>query len=317
MIYNIIMNSTSTSPRSSPISILLFFIVFIFGLVVSAPLIIANIYVGVVWIILVLIIARVVSLAVRAASEWERVVILRLGKYSRTKGPGIFFLIPVVETIAYWIDLRTVSTPIRAEQTLTKDSVPVSVEAILFWRVNNPKDAALEVANYKDSADLAAQTALRDMIGKSELATILSDREAIDLSLQDIISKRVTPWGITVISVELRDVIIPENLQNAMSQKAQAERERDARVILGDSEKIIADSFMEAGEKYANNPTAMHLRAMNMLFEGLKEKGALIIVPSSAADTMNLGGIVGLQEYQKQEEKKSNSEKTAPTKNTS
>jgi regulator of protease activity HflC (stomatin/prohibitin superfamily) len=317
MIYNIIMNSTSTSPRSSPISILLFFVVFIFGLIVSAPLIIANIYVGIVWIVLVLIIARIVSLAVRAASEWERVVILRLGKYSRTKGPGIFFLIPIVETIAYWIDLRTVSTPIRAEQTLTKDNVPVSVEAILFWKVNNPRDAALQVANYKDSADLAAQTALRDMIGKSELATILSDRETIDLSLQDIISKRVTPWGITVISVELRDVIIPENLQNAMSQKAQAERERDARVILGDSEKIIADSFMEAGKKYADNPTAMHLRAMNMLFEGLKEKGALIIVPSSAADTMNLGGIVGLQEYQKQEEKKSNINNTPPNKNSS
>jgi regulator of protease activity HflC (stomatin/prohibitin superfamily) len=292
------------SSRISPISTLLFFIIFILGILISIPVIIVNIYVGIVLIILVTIIARIISLAVRTTPEWERVVILRLGKFDRIKGPGIFFMIPIVENIAYWIDLRTASIPIKAEQTLTKDNVPVSVEAILFWKVNDPKMAALEVANYKDSADLAAQTALRDMIGKSELSTILSDRESIDAKLQNTIANRVTPWGITVISVEIRDVIIPENLQNAMSQKAQAEREREARVILGDSERIIAQSFMDAAEKYKGNPAAMHLRAMNMLFEGLKEKGALIIVPSSAVDTMNLGGIVGLKEYQEETQKK-------------
>ncbi len=298
------MNNNSNSPTLNPISTLLFFIVFIFGILLSTPVILTNIYVGLVLILIILIIARIISLAVRTASEWERVVILKLGKFNRIKGPGLFFIIPIIENIAYWIDLRTVSIPIRAEQTLTKDNVPVSVEAILFWKVIDPKKAALEVANYKNSAELAAQTALRDIIGRSELSTILSDRESIDVELQKTITGRVSPWGINIISVEIRDVIIPENLQNAMSQKAQAERERDARVILGDSERIIAQSFMEAAEKYKDDPIALHLRAMNMLFEGLKEKGALIIVPSSAVDTMNLGGIVGLADYQKQHPKK-------------
>ena len=291
----------NTASHVSPISALLFFIVIIIGIVVSLPFIEKKFITAIVIWIIALVIAWVLSISIRTASQWERVIILRLGKFNRIKGPGIFFIIPVIETIPYWIDIRTVAIPIKAEQTLTKDNVPVSVEAILFWRVIDPKNAGLMVENYKNSVMLAAQTALRDVIGKSELSIILSERENIDNVLKDVIKKRVNEWGIEVISVEIRDVIIPENLQNAMSQKAQAERERDARVILGDSERIIASSFRKAAEEYKNNPEAMHLRAMNMLFEGLKEKGALMIVPSSALDSMNLGTLTGLAALSKKD----------------
>lgn len=291
----------NTSSHVSPISALLFFIVIIIGIVVSLPFIEKKFITAIVIWIIALVIAWVLSISIRTASQWERVIILRLGKFNRIKGPGIFFIIPIIETIPYWIDIRTVAIPIKAEQTLTKDNVPVSVEAILFWRVIDPKNAGLMVENYKNSVMLAAQTALRDVIGKSELSIILSERENIDNVLKDVIKKRVNEWGIEVISVEIRDVIIPENLQNAMSQKAQAERERDARVILGDSERIIASSFRKAAEEYKNNPEAMHLRAMNMLFEGLKEKGALMIVPSSALDSMNLGTLTGIAALSKKD----------------
>jgi regulator of protease activity HflC (stomatin/prohibitin superfamily) len=230
----------------------------------------------------------------KVASQWEKAIVLRLGKFHRLAGPGLFWLIPFVDTLANWIDHRVMVTPFSAEKTLTKDTVPVDVDAVLFWVVWDAEKAALEVADYKAAIAWAAQTALREIIGQSMLADILVGRAKMDADLQKIIDERTTPWGITVQSVEIRDVIIPPDLEDAMSRQAQAERERQARVILGESEKQIAGSFSEASQSYIDNPTALHLRAMNMLFEGLKEKGALVIVPSSAVDTMNLGGLSGM-----------------------
>lgn len=232
--------------------------------------------------------------ALKIANEWEKVVVLRFGQFRGLRGPGLFWVIPVVDTIAAWVDTRIQVTPFAAEKTLTKDTVPVSVDAVLFWVVWDAQKAALEVRDYETAVDWAAQTALRDIIGKMPLAEILVGREAVDVELRRIIDERTTPWGVSVSSVEIRDVVIPQGLEDAMSREAQAERERQARVILGESEKQIAGSFAEASKAYANNPTALHLRAMNMLFEGLKEKGALVIVPSSAVDTMNLGGLSGM-----------------------
>jgi regulator of protease activity HflC (stomatin/prohibitin superfamily) len=230
----------------------------------------------------------------KVASPWEKAIILRLGKFHKLAGPGLFMLIPFVDTLANWIDHRVMVTPFSAEKTLTKDTVPVDVDAVLFWVVWDAEKAALEVADYKAAIAWAAQTALREIIGQSMLADILVGRARMDADLQKIIDERTTPWGITVQSVEIRDVIIPPDLEDAMSRQAQAERERQARVILGESEKQIAGSFAEASQAYIDNPTALHLRAMNMLFEGLKEKGALVIVPSSAVETMNLGGLGGM-----------------------
>jgi regulator of protease activity HflC (stomatin/prohibitin superfamily) len=232
--------------------------------------------------------------SLKVAAQWEKGVILRLGKFHRLAGPGVFWLIPVFDTLANWIDHRVMVTPFSAEKTLTKDTVPVDVDAVLFWVVWDAEKAALEVADYRAAIAWAAQTALREIIGQSMLADILVGRARMDADLQKIIDERTTPWGITVQSVEIRDVVIPPDLEDAMSRQAQAERERQARVILGESEKQIAGSFAEASQAYISNPTALHLRAMNMLFEGLKEKGALVIVPSSAIDTMNLGGLSGM-----------------------
>jgi regulator of protease activity HflC (stomatin/prohibitin superfamily) len=232
--------------------------------------------------------------ALKVASEWEKAVLLRAGKFHGLRGPGLFWVVPVLDTIPVWIDHRVMVTPFNAEKTLTKDTVPVDVDAVLFWVVWDAKKAALEVENYRVAISWAAQTALRDIIGKMMLADILVGRDAIDHELQRIIDERTTPWGVSVSSVEIRDIIIPQELEDAMSRQAQAERERQARVILGESEKQIAASFAEAAQSYHGNPTALHLRAMNMLFEGLKEKGALVIVPSSAVDTMNLGGLSGM-----------------------
>jgi regulator of protease activity HflC (stomatin/prohibitin superfamily) len=246
--------------------------------------------------------------ALKVASQWEKAIVLRLGKFHKLAGPGLFWVIPVIDTIPNWIDHRVMVTPFSAEKTLTKDTVPVDVDAVLFWVVWDAEKAALEVADYRAAIAWAAQTALREVIGQSMLADILIGRNKMDAELQKIIDERTTPWGITVQSVEIRDVVIPPDLEDAMSRQAQAERERQARVILGESEKQIADSFAEASKAYINNPTALHLRAMNMLFEGLKEKGALVIVPSSAVDTMNLGGISGMvslaQQNRPKEEKK-------------
>ena len=230
----------------------------------------------------------------KIASQWEKAVILRLGRFHKLAGPGLFWLLPFVDTLANWIDHRVMVTPFSAEKTLTKDTVPVDVDAVLFRVVWDAEKAALEVADYKAAIAWAAQTALREIIGQSMLADILIGRAKMDAELQKIIDERTTPWGITVQSVEIRDVIIPPDLEDAMSRQAQAERERQSRIILGESEMQIAASFSQASQSYIDNPTALHLRAMNMLFEGLKEKGALVIVPSSAVDTMNLGGLSGM-----------------------
>jgi regulator of protease activity HflC (stomatin/prohibitin superfamily) len=232
--------------------------------------------------------------ALKVASQWEKAVVLRLGKFHGLRGPGLFWIIPIIDAIPSWIDHRVMVTSFSAEKTLTKDTVPVDVDAVLFWVVWDAEKAALEVKDYQAAISWSSQTALRDIIGRMMLADILVGRTAIDEELQHIIDERTTPWGITVQSVEIRDIVIPQVLEDAMSRQAQAERERQARVILGESEKQIAASFSEASEAYIHNPTALHLRAMNMLFEGLKEKGALVIVPSSAVDTMNLGGLSGV-----------------------
>ena len=235
-----------------------------------------------------------VLFALKVASQWEKVIVLRLGRFKRLAGPGAFWIIPIIDTTPTWIDHRVMVTPFSAEKTLTKDTVPVDVDAVLFWVVWDAEKAALEVEDYKVAIAWAAQTALREVIGQMDLANILIGRAKMDDELQKIIDERTTPWGVTVQSVEIRDVVIPQDLEDTMSRQAQAERERQARVILGESEKQIASSFAKASQAYADNPTALHLRAMNMLFEGLKEKGALVIVPSSAVDTMNLGGLSGV-----------------------
>jgi len=232
--------------------------------------------------------------AVRIAAQWQRSIVLRLGKYQAIRGPGLFVIVPLVETVAYTIDLRTITTPFRAEKTLTVDTVPVDVDAVLFWRVTDPQRAALAVEHFDVAVNWTSQTALRDVIGRSSLAQILSDRKAIDEQMREIIDSHTEPWGVRVESVEIRDVRIPMELQSAMSRQAQAERERQARVILAQSEIQIAQKFGDAAAVYASNPTALHLRAMNMLYEGLKERGALMIVPSSALDSMGLGTLTGL-----------------------
>lgn len=242
----------------------------------------------------VLLVALYILLALKIAKQWERAVVLRLGKFHGLRGPGAFWMVPVVDSISNWIDHRVMVTPFNAEKTLTKDTVPVDVDAVLFWIVWDAEKAALEVADYRAAIAWAAQTALREIIGQMNLADILIGRAKMDADLQQIIDERTTPWGISVQSVEIRDVIIPRGLEDAMSRQAQAERERQARVILGESEMQIAESFSQASRAYINNPTALHLRAMNMLFEGLKERGAMVIVPSTAVDTMNLGAMTGL-----------------------
>ena len=247
-----------------------------------------------VWVIAFSLVGFYFLFALKVAQQWEKAVVLRLGKFRGLRGPGLFWIIPVIDSTPTWIDNRVMVTSFNAEKTLTKDTVPVDVDAVLFWMVWDAEKAALEVADYRQAIAWAAQTALREVIGQMSLADILIGRARMDAELQKIIDERTTPWGISVQSVEIRDVIIPQGLEDDMSQQAQAERERQSRVILGEAEKEIAASFAEASQSYINNPTALHLRAMNMLFEGLKDKGALVIVPSSAVDTMNLGGLSGM-----------------------
>ena len=246
------------------------------------------------WFVAGMLAAVVTVVSLQIALVWERAVVLRFGHFRSLAGPGVFFLIPAVDTIAAWIDQRVQTSTFTAEETLTKDTVPVDVDAVLFWVAWDAKKAAVEVASYRDAIGWAAQTALRDIIGTTDLSDLLSNRQSVDDKLQHTIDARTTPWGITVQSVEIRDIKIPENLQDAMSRKAQAEREREARVILGDAERLIAESFMQAAKQYEGNNIALHLRAMNMLYEGLKERGAMIVVPSTAVETMGLGAITGL-----------------------
>jgi len=242
----------------------------------------------------VIIVALLVSSAIKVANQWDRAIVLRLGKFQGLRGPGIFFIIPVFDIVAYWIDTRVITMSFTAEKTLTKDTVPVNVDAVLFWQVLDPKKAALDVADYRTAIGWACQTALRDVIGKTMLADMLEGRDKISAELQKIIDQRTEPWGIAVIAVEVKDVLIPAGLEDAMSMQAQAERERQARVILGDSERQVAEKFGEAAKTYQNNPVAFHLRAMNMLYEGLKENSTIVIVPSTAIESMQLGGLAGL-----------------------
>jgi regulator of protease activity HflC (stomatin/prohibitin superfamily) len=241
-----------------------------------------------------LFVAVFVARAVRVAAPWDRAVVLRLGQFRALRGPGLFGIIPIIDAIPYWIDIRVITSSFKAEKTLTRDTVPVDVDAVLFWKVVDARRAALAVADYQSAISWAAQTALRDVIGKTLLADMLEGREKISAELQKIIDARTEPWGVNVLSVEVRDVLIPAGLQDAMSMQAQAERERQARVILGDSERQIAEKFSEAARTYANDPTALHLRAMNMLYEGLKQNATIVLVPSTAVDSMQLGGLTGV-----------------------
>lgn len=276
-----------------------YFAVLIFFLIIGAGMLFSfsvygTISGGIPVKIIFLLLALIVSSAIKVADQWEKAVVLRLGRFYSLRGPGLFFIVPVIDTIPYWIDIRVISSSFTAEKTLTKDTVPVDVDAVLFWKVIDPAKAALDVADYKSAINWASQTALRDVIGKTMLSDMLEGRDKISNELQRIIDERTEPWGINVISVEVKDVLIPPALEDAMSMQAQAERERQARVILGDSERQVAEKFAEAARSYSGNPTALHLRAMNMLYEGLKDNSTIVIVPSTALETMQLGGLAGI-----------------------
>ncbi len=238
--------------------------------------------------------ALLIASAIKIADQWEKAVVLRMGKFIGLKGPGVFMLIPIIDRIDKYIDQRVRVTDFNAEKTLTKDTVPVNVDAVVYWMVWDAEKAALEVRRYVQAVYYIAQTGLRDIIGKHELADLLQNREKIAEALKEALDEHTSPWGITCQNVGIKDIVIPAELADAMSKQAQAERERQARIILGTAETEISEKFAAASEKYSNNPVALQLRGMNMLFEGLKEKGSLIIVPSSALDSMNLGAIGGL-----------------------
>jgi regulator of protease activity HflC (stomatin/prohibitin superfamily) len=280
-------------PQRNALPGLVFIVIFAVGLLVAYwSLNPESVGASVAVAVISFFVASIVANAVKVANQWERVVVLRLGKFRSLEGPGLFFIVPILDAVAYRIDIRVITATFRAEQTMTRDTVPVDVDAVLFWKVVDPKMAALDVADYVSAINWAAQTALRDVIGKTMLADMLEGREKLSAELQRIIDARTEPWGVNVISVEIKDVRIPAALQDAMSMQAQAERERQARVILGDSERQVADSFNAAARTYADNPTAFHLRAMNMLYEGLKRSNAtIVIVPSTAVESMQLGGM--------------------------
>jgi regulator of protease activity HflC (stomatin/prohibitin superfamily) len=260
---------------------------------ISIPVMIASI-----------VASLLIASSIQIADQWEKAIVLRMGRFSGLKGPGLFFIIPIIDQINSYIDQRVRVTEFRAEQTLTKDTVPVNVDAVVYWTVWDVEKAALEVQEYVKAIAYVAQTDLRDIIGKHELAELLQDREKIAEALQKTLDSNTNPWGITCQTVGIRDIIIPQGLADAMSKQAQAERERKARVILGTAETEIAEKFAKASEQYSNNPIALHLRGMNMLYEGLKEKGSMVIVPSSALDSMNLGVIGGLASLAKTNESK-------------
>ncbi len=297
-------------------SALIFFLILIIGGLIAFSLSGTSTFGSVSWIIVIIsfIAAIIISSSIKVANQWERVVVLRLGHFLSLKGPGLFFIIPVIDTVPYWIDIRVITTSFQAEKTLTKDTVPVDVNAVLFWKVLDPKKAAMDIADYQSGISWASQTALRDVIGKTMLSDMLEGRDKISNELQKIIDERTEPWGINVISVEVKDVLIPASLEDAMSMQAQAERERQARVILGDSERQVAEKFGDAAKTYSNNPTALHLRAMNMLYEGLKNNSTIVIVPSTAVESMQLGTITGITALTKELElEKANKDKDIQT----
>jgi len=281
------LTTNAHTPRVNVISALLLLTPVLLGTGVSVAL--AN----PVGLLLGLLLGGIAALAPRVANQWERAIVLRLGRYVGLRGPGLFWVWPFVDRVAAYIDHRILVTDFAAESTLTSDTVPVNVDAIMFWMVYDAEKAALEVQDYYMAVSLAAQTALRDVIGKTALTTLLRGREKIEEELQRMIDERTNPWGVTVQSVEMREIVIPAILQDAMSREAQASREKQARIILGEAEVEIANKFMEAAKSYQDNPTALHLRAMNMLYEGLKEKGALMLVPSTAVESMGMGGMLG------------------------
>src|SRR5690349_10638558 len=264
------------------------------------------------WLLIFAIAGVVLAQSPKIAKQWERAVVLRLGRYTGLRGPGLFWITPFVESVSLYIDQRVVTTSFAAEETLTSDTVPVNVDAVLFWMVHDSEKAALEVQDYTQAVSWAAQTGLRDIIGRTSLTELLRGRERIESELQTLIDQRSNPWGVTVQSVEMRDVVIPSSLQDAMSREAQAAREKQARIILGEAEMVIASSFEEAAKSYQRNPTALHLRAMNMLYEGLKEKGALMLVPSSAVESMGLGGLMGAAALRQQTLSGEDDMKTGP-----
>jgi regulator of protease activity HflC (stomatin/prohibitin superfamily) len=270
--------------------------------VVAVAILLASTLAGIGWmlnannpvaLVAMVVVGLILMQSPKVASQWERAVVLRLGRFTGLRGPGLFWVVPFVDNVSSWIDQRTITTSFAAEQTLTSDTVPVNVDAVLFWMVHDVQKAALEVQDYAQAVSWAAQTALRDIIGRTTLTDLLRGRERIETELQHLIDQRSNPWGVTVSSVEMRDVVIPGALQDAMSREAQAAREKQARIILGQAELEIAHSFQEAAKSYHDNPTALHLRAMNMLYEGLKEKGALMLIPSSAVESMGMGGMLG------------------------
>jgi regulator of protease activity HflC (stomatin/prohibitin superfamily) len=281
--------------KSNSFASLVFIVILAVGWGIAYATLKASAVATSIWIaIITLLVAIIVSSAIKVADQWEKVVVLRLGKFRALKGPGLFLIIPIIDMIPYYIDTRVITASFKAEKTLTKDTVPVNVDAVLFWKVLDPKKAALDVADYQSAISWASQTALRDVIGKTMLSDMLEGRDKISAELQKIIDERTEPWGINVMSVEVKDVLIPAALEDAMSMQAQAERERQARVILGDSERQVAEKFGEAARTYANDPVALHLRAMNMLYEGLKQNSTIVIVPSSAVESMALGGLAGM-----------------------
>ena len=286
--------TAKNAPRLNIVATLIFLVPLIVGVI--STLLFMNPAGAIAGLILGLILAQ----APKIAKQWEKAVVLRLGRYDGIRGPGLFWIIPLIDTVSSWIDQRIITTSFAAEQTLTSDTVPVNVDAVLFWMVYDPEKAALEVQEYQQAVSWAAQTALRDIIGRTALTELLRGRERIEEELQQLIDERSNPWGVTVQSVEMRDVVIPDALQDAMSREAQASREKQARIILGQAEVEIAHLFAKAAESYMENPTALHLRAMNMLYEGLKEKGALMLVPSSAVESMGMGGLMGAAAFRQQ-----------------
>src|SRR5580698_116562 len=281
--------------RNSSFPLLIFVLVFAIGAASAYAAHLASQDIAAIGILVIAVLAAfVLSAAIQVADQWNKAVVLRLGKFRSLQGPGLFLIIPLIDTIPYWIDIRVLTSSFKAEKTLTKDTVPVDVDAVLFWKIVDPQKAALDVADYQSAISWASQTALRDVIGKTMLSDMLEGRDKISDVLQRIIDVRTEPWGINVISVEVKDVLIPSSLEDAMSMQAQAERERQARVILGDSERQVAEKFGEAAKTYMNNPVALHLRAMNMLYEGLKANSTIVIVPSTAVESMQLGGLAGL-----------------------
>lgn len=267
--------------------------VFLILLVISIALYSLNIFGGLILFLCILASALLAS-SIHIADQWDRAVVLRMGKYQGLKGPGPFMIIPIIDSVSTYIDQRVRVSAFKAEQTLTKDTVPVNVDAVVYWTVWDVEKAALEVQQYQTAIEHIAQTGLRDTIGKHELSELLQERDKIAEDLQLVLDRNTNPWGITCQTVGIKDIAIPKDLAEAMSKEAQAERERRARVILGTAETEIAEKFAQASRKYTDNPVALHLRGMNMLFEGLKEKGSMVIVPSSALDTMNLGAMGGL-----------------------